>query len=377
MTAILAKQFRTLQPTPMRTSKRQSGDTTPLSNQKDFTEAPERSGGTPSQFLAGPTERSGRWSKRSVDGQDISGQPFRVDTIPLSRKRKRSDARLKVQDSLFGERLAVQYKVEPRRDWESLRRYRKFTGEKEYADALTVNKVVLIVGALESESIATGDFILVSHDIAQYPVLDSLSDWKAKVLEVRALDAQHVYVRVAWLNRPEDLPGGRQQHHGVKELMPTNQMDVINALAVNGTFRLKHYDELANSDQEEASVEDEYFWKQTFDFTTQTLSVTRSSNRLKLVKRTNYVVCRPRVTCDDTTSSKFLQTSCFYASIKALARFDGRSRKLAELEACSFVARCVGKVRENTMFCQGHNGCATRVCPTRLSSSATRNSGVA
>jgi hypothetical protein len=170
----------------------------------------------------------------------------------------------------------------------------------EYADALTANETVLIVGAVESESIATGDFILVSHDIAQYPVLDSLSDWKAKVLEVRALDAQHVYVRVAWLNRPEDLPGGRQHHHGVKELMPTNQMDVINALAVNGTFQLKHYDDLASSDQEEASVEDEYFWKQTFDFSTQTLSVTKSSNRLQLVEQTNNIVCRPRVPCNDT-----------------------------------------------------------------------------
>lgn len=74
---------------------------------------------------------------------------------------------------------------------------------------------------------------------------------------MRALDAQHVYVRVAWLNRLEDLPGGRQHHHGIKELMPTNQMDVVNALAINGTLLSKHYDDLANSDQEKACVEDE------------------------------------------------------------------------------------------------------------------------
>jgi hypothetical protein len=50
-----------------------------------------------------------------------------------------------------------------------------------------------------SESIATGDFILVSHGVTEDPVFDSLSDWKAKVLEVRALDKEHVYIRVVGL----------------------------------------------------------------------------------------------------------------------------------------------------------------------------------
>lgn len=52
-----------------------------------------------------------------------------------------------------------------------------------------------------SESIATGDFILISHSIPEGPAFDSLSDWKAKVFEVRALDEEHVYIRVSWLNR--------------------------------------------------------------------------------------------------------------------------------------------------------------------------------
>ena len=83
--------------------------------------------------------------------------------------------------------------------------------------------------AVGSESIATGDFVLINHSITEGSVFDSLSDWKAKVLEVRALDKEHVYIRNSWLNRPEDLEGGRQDHHGKKELVPTNQMDVTNA----------------------------------------------------------------------------------------------------------------------------------------------------
>jgi hypothetical protein len=131
-----------------------------------------------------------------------------------------------------------------------------------------------------SESIATGDFILVSHDTNEDPTFDSFSDWKAKVLEVRALDEEHVYVRVSWLNRPEDLEGGRQDHYGKNELLPTNQMDVINAQAVNGTFRLIRYDRLKYDDRKNASDKDEYFWRQTFDFATKRLLVKLQLNHV-------------------------------------------------------------------------------------------------
>lgn len=68
------------------------------------------------------------------------------------------------------------------------------------------------------ESITTGDFILGSHDISEDPTFDSFSDWKAKIVEVRALDEEHVHVRISRLNRPEDLKGGRQDYHGRNEL---------------------------------------------------------------------------------------------------------------------------------------------------------------
>jgi hypothetical protein len=99
-----------------------------------------------------------------------------------------------------------------------------------------------------SESIVIGDFILVSYSITEDPVFDSLSDWKAKVLEVRALDMEHVYVRVSWLNRAEDLESRRLDHHSKHELMPTDQIDVIDAQAVNGTFELIHYEKLKDCD---------------------------------------------------------------------------------------------------------------------------------
>jgi hypothetical protein len=61
---------------------------------------------------------------------DRSDKPFDVAVIPASRKRKRaSGATESVQGDLFEDRLSVRYEVKPKQNWESLRRYKKFTGE--------------------------------------------------------------------------------------------------------------------------------------------------------------------------------------------------------------------------------------------------------
>ena len=91
---------------------------------------------------------------------------------------------------------------------------------------------------------------------------------------MRALDPEHVYIRLSWLNRPEDLGSGRKDYHGKNELVPTNQMDIIDAMAVNGGLKVKHWDETADDDETSMPEEDEYFWRQTFDFAnTKTFSV--------------------------------------------------------------------------------------------------------
>lgn len=88
---------------------------------------------------------------------------------------------------------------------------------------------------------------------------------------MRALDQEHVYVRVAWFNRPEDLPTGRQPYHGKNELIPSNEMDIIDAMAVNGRLEVIHWDEF--DDDSAMMPEDQYFWRQTYEFLTSTYSV--------------------------------------------------------------------------------------------------------
>jgi hypothetical protein len=57
-------------------------------------------------------------------------------------------------------------------------------------------------------------------------------EWVAQILEIRAVDEQHVFVRVAWLYWPQEIPRrtldrgkfvqGRQPYHGTHELIASN-----------------------------------------------------------------------------------------------------------------------------------------------------------
>jgi len=139
-------------------------------------------------------------------------------------------------------------------------------------EVIDTDQLVLTAAVMGLGSIATGEFILVKHDGTDDFAVDSSSDWKAKVLEVRALDEEHVYIRVSWLNRPEDLAGGRRDYHGKNELVPTNQIDIIDATTVNGKFDLKRWTEMKNIDPDDALRKEVYYWSQTLDFTNQRLS---------------------------------------------------------------------------------------------------------
>lgn len=72
---------------------------------------------------------------------------------------------------------------------------------------------------------------------------EPISDWVAKVLECRAFDEEHVFLRVVWLYRPEDLPSGRKPWHGSNEVFPSNNMQIIDAMAVTDMAKgLLHFD---------------------------------------------------------------------------------------------------------------------------------------
>lgn len=138
-----------------------------------------------------------------------------------------------------------------------------------------------------SETIDVGQIVLVNHgdtakpdpassdvdgaDAKKAARLDIARQWKAQVHECRALNENRVFILVSWVDRPEDLPNGPAPYHGKNELIPSNEMHVVDAMTVNGRLDVTHWEE--NLDDDGMIEEDQYFWRQTYDFPSQTLSV--------------------------------------------------------------------------------------------------------
>jgi hypothetical protein len=91
--------------------------------------------------------------------------------------------------------------------------------------------------------------------------------WVATIKDIRAKDPSNVLVRVQWFYRPEELPGGRQPYHGKTEIINTTLEDIIPVCTVAGRAKVTNWDE-TNDNAIEGLI-----WRQTFNYSTERLSV--------------------------------------------------------------------------------------------------------
>ncbi|EUC50953.1 hypothetical protein COCMIDRAFT_80648 [Bipolaris oryzae ATCC 44560] len=151
----------------------------------------------------------------------------------------------------------VHVKISPALHWESTTRYRKFTINSE---EFQVNQLVFVKSSEDSEGTNPPN---------------AVEGWLAKILEIRAGDSSHVFLRVFWAYRPEDLPGGRQPHHGASEIVVSNHMDIIEPLTVQSLAEVVHWDDDPDSLPLPA---DQLFFRQSYD-------VTKKSNPLSALSK--------------------------------------------------------------------------------------------
>ena len=125
-----------------------------------------------------PHELSDKDRAKLKEFLNKSDKPFSVTTVPLNRKRKRTSANLQTQTDLFDDRLSVRYEIKPANNWESLRRYKKFTGmlrQKRGIWGLHTDAIQLARRALRSENAS-----LSSMTRSKIPRLTSLLNGRAK-----------------------------------------------------------------------------------------------------------------------------------------------------------------------------------------------------
>ncbi|KAK9369950.1 hypothetical protein V1509DRAFT_657302 [Lipomyces kononenkoae] len=134
------------------------------------------------------------------------------------------------------------YVVQPKAEWEQLSKYSNF-----------------VVG---DERFTVGDYIFVNHNrnMSDVTLSDPSQFWIGRVLEIRASDPSHVYIRLFWMYWPNELPGGRRYYHGNKELVASNHMDVIDAMTVAAKATVSHWLELDDDDKLA-----DLFWRQRYD----------------------------------------------------------------------------------------------------------------
>ena len=172
--------------------------------------------------------------------------PFTIEYRKTS-KRKRQASRRTTLSAFFS--------VQPRRQWHSLKSYKHFSVGRETFDI--------------------DDLVFVNNNEDNNE--DETKFWVARVLEIRALDEVHVYIRVYWWYWPENLPMGRCAWHGNRELIASNHLEVIDAMSISGRADMRRWEEL---DEEEEGGD--LFWRQTFDYLRGTLLVCENLQNLKL-----------------------------------------------------------------------------------------------
>lgn len=155
-----------------------------------------------------------------------------------------------------------------------------------------------VVGA---ETFTVGDYVFVNHSpsLAGAGAFGAEDDsqaaeitpgtwreyWVGRLLEVRAADAAHVWVRVFWMYWPDEIPenavyageaGGKdgnkgREFYGYGELVASNHMDVVDATTIAGRAEVEQW--MEEEEGEEMVFEDKLYWRQKFDYPSKTLSV--------------------------------------------------------------------------------------------------------
>ncbi|KAF4465099.1 hypothetical protein FALBO_8056 [Fusarium albosuccineum] len=186
---------------------------------------------------------STRKRSRSLEKKNYAECPFtvssaksltRVKQCRENKRRKRDsqddDKRVDFQTSPFSsvgsfvtrDTMDLYYTVEPRERWQDMTRYKNFI--------------------LKNTKYCSGDFVFVTNkntierhkatSSGKHDFKKSDNAWVARILEIRASDKHHVYARVFWMYRPDELPPGtlydkkiiqgRQPYHGANELIASN-----------------------------------------------------------------------------------------------------------------------------------------------------------
>ncbi|KAF4631529.1 hypothetical protein G7Y89_g6613 [Cudoniella acicularis] len=238
---------------------------------------------TPEEGLLKRAKTSATPASRSATPAEAQGKVnFTIEYPVMDEDKKRSKRDLELAEhaewqvspfeakgaSKEGE-LDQWYTVVPSTEWLSMKKYNNFV--------------------IQGETYKNNHFVYVRSD--ETPPRERASDkeenlkdfWVARILQVRAVNSQHVYALVAWMYWADELPvpktkspdqvspsGGKRTYHGNHELIASNYMEVLDVLSFAGKADVIQWME------EDDNIQSKLYWRQTFCRETQELSVSIS-----------------------------------------------------------------------------------------------------
>ena len=212
-----------------------------------------------------PTDRSAEEASSDDEQQEMQADAteclFQIDCFQQPSPKSSFSSSPQKMDNV--------YIVRPTTIWAALKNYDNFVSKPPFlTHSLTIYALTFYPVNEEQLSSSSTVRVLRSPHPDSSPQDDISSVWIARVLEVRAHSAQHVYLRVFWIYKPADLPDGQQSYHGDQEMVVSNNMTVIDASSVVGGVDVRKWDE----EKEELPPEG-LWWRQKLDMTTRKLSV--------------------------------------------------------------------------------------------------------
>jgi hypothetical protein len=256
-----------------------------------------------------PSKKQRKQPKAAKD-ESFSPNPSTIvpDEIPFTlecpvRSVAKKAKKQSTKDDVFGPKeedggfptLKIKYAIRPGKAWTDLKTYRNFSSKSvSPRNCARLKSNTNISNSVQNQKFSTGEVVYINKhtppreppdtDASEDEILDfdKQNLWVGQVLEVKASGPSQVWLRVFWLYWPEELPRGRQKYHGNQELIMSNHMEIVDAMAVASSTDINHWDE---------KVEDQdvgqRFWRQFFDV------------RLKKTKSGGLSTIRRHCVCND------------------------------------------------------------------------------
>ncbi|KAI4271541.1 MAG: hypothetical protein LQ337_005940 [Flavoplaca oasis] len=205
----------------------------------------------------------GNMDSHDLNDNDLAPRSQVLDT-PFSIEMFQKISKHPYDDPTLPSKLNTVVHIRPEAIWASLSKYNSFI--------------------IRDHKYAVHHYVIVSR-IEPLPGANDTIDGDAgiccpaRILEIRARDAKNVYIRLYWLYTPEQLPNGRQPHHGKDELIATNHMEVIDAQRVLEPITVL---DLKQTEESWQCSNQGMYWRQTYHVLTKELSVSLDEKTWKL-----------------------------------------------------------------------------------------------